>query len=347
MSQESIEWLNTQILSGMENTHGKPWWDDSRADRSNHFGGAIPVERVETLFGFDVGRAKVFVHCSDGRVFEAEDFIAMVPDNQDAVYGIHSHKFEGHQYHEWLVNGPAKLVNGSTGISSAGLLKKGAIAWVQVSTPETWKTVQGVEFRSNLLCTTSFDGSIASTYKLTDQLSICDNTREIALGSKGVLYRVKHTKNSQFRLEDAKAALCLLEDNAVAFSAEIATLCEWQVSDAQFQAFMAKLVPLPDKSGFDINARDYSTRTATIAANKRDKLNQLYRADGRVSPWEGTAFGVLQMVNTYNTHLATQRNVDHRALRNMENVITGKLASQDNDALALLAKICERELVCV
>jgi phage/plasmid-like protein (TIGR03299 family) len=282
-------------------------------------------------------------------MFLAEEFLAAVPDNQQAVYGIHSKGFsvKGHQFREWFIDGPKKAINGVVGISNAGLLKNGAQGWVNISTPEEWKTPQGVDFRPQLLWTTAFDGSIASTVKETKVLSVCDNTREQALSSSGLCYRVKHTKNSAFKLEDAKAALHLLENSAAAFASEIATLCEWQVSDAQFQAFMSKLVPLPDKSGFDINARDYSTRTATIAANKRDKLNQLYRADGRVSPWEGTAFGVLQMVNTYNTHLATQRNVDHRALRNMENVITGKLASQDNDALALLAKICERELVCV
>jgi hypothetical protein len=52
------------------------------------------------------------------------------------------------------------------------------------------------------------------------------------------------------------------------------------------------------------------------------------------------------MVNTYQTHEATQRNVkDHRACRNMENVLSGKIAQTDNDALALLAKVCDRQLV--
>jgi hypothetical protein len=35
----------------------------------------------------------------------------------------------------------------------------------------------------------------------------------------------------------------------------------------------------------------------------------------------------------------------HRAERNMSNVITGKFHQDDVDALALLAKVCERELV--
>jgi len=284
---------------------------------------------------------------SKGEIIEATEFVACVPDNKDAVFGIHSKSFsvKGHQFREWLVNGPAKVINGTVGISNAGLLKDGAQAWVNISTPQEWETPQGVDFRPNLLWTTAFDGSIASTVKETDVLSVCDNTREAALRSKGLSYKVKHTKNSEFKLEDAKAALHLLEQNAEAFSKEIATLCEWSVSDAQFERFMSQLVPMPEITDKDINKRDYSTRTATIAANKRAQLNELYRLDGRVEPWKGTAFGVLQMVNTFQTHIATQRNADHRAIRNMENVISGKIAASDIDALSLLAKICDRELV--
>ncbi len=350
MTQENNEFIFENWLSGMEATHGKPWWSNPTTDNPlNHFEGSIPVEAVQKLFGFDVNLSRVFVMNSKGEIIEATEFVACVPDNKNEVFGIHSkaYSLKGHQLTEWLIEGPARVVNGNVGISNAGLLKNGAQAWVNISTPQEWKTPQGVDFRPNLLWTTSFDGSIASTVKETDVLSVCDNTREAALRSKGLSYKVKHTKNSEFKLEDAKAALHLLEQNAEAFSKEIATLCEWQVSDAQFERFMSALVPMPEITGKDINKRDYSTRTATIAANKREALNELYRLDGRVAPWGGTAFGVLQMCNTYQTHIATQRNADHRAIRNMENVISGKIASSDIDAMQLLAKICDRELVAV
>ena len=64
------------------------------------------------------------------------------------------------------------------------------------------------------------------------------------------------------------------------------------------------------------------------------------------SATETTVELVTRFENTFNTHEASQRNVkDHRALRNMENVINGKSAEADGEALALLAKVCERELV--
>jgi len=39
-----------------------------------------------------------------------------------------------------------------------------------------------------------------------------------------------------------------------------------------------------------------------MADTKRDSLTTLYRSDPRVSPWAGTAHGVLQAVNTYEHH---------------------------------------------
>ena len=47
--------------------------------------------------------------------------------------------------------------------------------------PDTIATPDGVTFRPNLLATTSFDGSIATTYKRTVTITVCDNTRELWL----------------------------------------------------------------------------------------------------------------------------------------------------------------------
>jgi phage/plasmid-like protein (TIGR03299 family) len=350
MTMEVSEYIKANWLSGNEKANGMPWWHSPETfNPEHHWEGFIPVYAVEKLFGFDVNLSKVWVERKDGTLFEATAFVACVPDNKDAVFGIHSEKYsvKGHQYRQWAVDGAFKVCNGCVGITNAGLLVDGAQAWVNVSTPEAWKTKQGVDFQPNLLFTTSFDGSIASTVKETQTLSVCDNTRQQALNSKGLTYKVKHTKGSALKLEDAHAALRLLEESAEAFSAELATLCEWEVSNQQFDRFMALLNPMPEISQREAKA-DFSTRNATIVKQRREKLNELYRSDGRVAPWTNTAFGIVQMVNTFNHHVQTVRGEGktiHRAERNMSNVITGKFHQDDVDALALLAKVCERELV--
>ena len=90
-----------------------------------------------------------------------------------------------HQYDEWLLGTVANILDDDLCVSSAGLLREGAVAWVEVSVPEAITTPEGVTFRPNLLATTSFDGSIATTFKRTVTDVVCDNTRAVALAEKG------------------------------------------------------------------------------------------------------------------------------------------------------------------
>ena len=80
----------------------------------------------------------------------------------------------------------------------------------QVSVPESITTPEGVVFRPNLLATTSFDGSIATTFKRTVTDVVCDNTREAALAEKGQAYKVKHSRYSHAQLAPAREALAMV-----------------------------------------------------------------------------------------------------------------------------------------
>jgi len=106
-------------------------------------------------------------------------------DSTGSVLGIFGLGYTRHQYREWLLTTVADLLDDDLVISSAGLLRGGAIAWVEVSMPDTITTPEGVAFRPNLLATTSFDGSIATTYKRTVTDTVCDNTRACALAEQG------------------------------------------------------------------------------------------------------------------------------------------------------------------
>ena len=84
----------------------------------------------------------------------------------------------------------------------------------------------------------------------------------------------------------------------------------------------------------------------TLATNKRDELATLWTTDGRVSPWTGTAFGVVQAVNTWTAHFSTVKSKDKdasegvtRALRNAENDLLGVTEKSDADTLRILASV--------
>ena len=352
MSKESISWLNTNTLIGCSDKRGTAWhWRaQEQGERSNHYPGAIPVQDVQDrLFGWTADSRRVAVETPSGLTGPTHSHYGepmswqIVPEKQaicrsdtDEVMGIFGPGYTRHQYREWLLTTVADLLDDDLVISSAGLLRGGAIAWVEVSMPDTTTTPEGVAFRPNLLATTSFDGSIATTYKRTVTDTVCDNTRELALSERGQEVKVKHSRHSGLQLAPARYALAMVHTLADDFAAEVARLCRVEVTHSQWEAFLDAHIPR-------IHATTGMTsRSQAMADTKRDSLTTLYRADPRISPWAGTAHGVLQAVNTYEHHEGVVRG--ERAERNGLKTITGDFGRLDRTTWKTLTAILEQPL---
>jgi len=187
------------------------------------------------------------------------------------------------------------------------------------------------------LATTSFDGSIATTYKRTVTDTVCDNTRELALSERGQEVKVKHSRNSHAQLGPARQTLAMVHTLADDFAQEVARLCQMEVTQSQWKAFLDAHIPRHDNDGTALTGRSLTT-----ADRKRDTLAGLYRADPRVSPWAGTAHGVLQAVNTYEHHEGVVRG--ERAERNGLKTITGDFGRLDRTTWKTLNAILEQPL---
>lgn len=330
MSRETSEWLNRQTLIGNTAIRGTAWHYriENQGDESNHYPYAIPVEDVlRRLFNFEVVESPLYLRRPSGEYVEVPGRKAMVRDDTFDTLGIFKASYSGHQYHEWLLENVAMILDDELGISSAGLLRNGGQAWVEVSVPETVTTPEGVEFLPNLLATTSFDGSLATTYKKTRQDTVCDNTRDAALEGEGEHFKVRHSKWSGYKIGNAREALAIIHTMTEDFIKEIAELTAWKVSDADFEKHTQLMIPIDDEK---------SKAGITKAMNKRGEIINLYRNDLRVAPWNGTAYGVSQAYNTWRHHYATVKKGVPRAVRNMENVVTGKMGNEDKQVLDTL-----------
>lgn len=335
MSAETYEWLNTQTLIGFTNQRGHAWHyrKEDQGTEPNHYPGAIPVEDVNRrLFGFEIEDSDVYVKLPGSnppQFHKAEGRKAMVTSDTHEILGVFKDGYRGHSYRGWLLDNVATILDDDLGIGSAGLLRNRAQAWASLEVPENITTPEGIEFRPNLVACTSFDGSLATTYKRTKTFVVCDNTLACSLGEQGQVFKVKHSKYSGMRLTDARAALAIVYTMADEFTAEIARLSAWRVEDSQFGRVLDVLVPVPDEDG----------RGKTVAENKRAEILNLYRNDQRCAPWAGTALGVLQTFNTHSQHYASVRKGALRQVRNMENVLTGKTEQADALVLSTLAVV--------
>jgi phage/plasmid-like protein (TIGR03299 family) len=350
MSRETIEYLNTNTLIGNTDNRGTEWHyrAEHQGAESNHYPGPIPLADVQRrLFAWKAASRRIAVENpatveTMTHIDEAgqpacwaviEDRQAISRSDTNAVMGIFTEGYVRHQYDIWLLATVANILDDDLSISSAGLLRGGAIAWVEVSVPESITTPEGVTFRPNLLATTSFDGSISTTFKRTVTDTVCDNTREMALAEKGLQLKVRHSRHSQLKLADARDALAMVHTLADDFASEIAELCRIEVSREQWARFLDLHVPTVDTKGDRLTGR-----SLTMADNKRAGLHKLYTHDLRVAPWAGTAHGVIQAVNTFEHHEGTIRGTD-RAERNMLKAVTGEYGRLDRATWHVLNRV--------
>lgn len=339
MSAETYDWLNKYTLIGFTEKRGNAWHyrEDKQGSEPNHYKFAIPVEDVlRRLFNFTVDPCPVFVpgepKLTDTGV---EPTFVQVPDKQawrasdnGDVLGIFSDGYLGHQYEEWLLTHVANLIDDDLSIGSAGLLRNRAQAWVSIEIADNIVTPSGVEFRPNLLAGTSFDGSLATTYKRVNQIIVCDNTLAAGLAEEGQEIKVRHSRYSHLKLNDARDALAIVHQLAEDFEAEVERLCNWEVSKKQWSKHLDLIVPVPEEKG----------RSRSIAENKRSQLVKLYSDDPRVAPWAGSAWGVVQAHNTWLHHVKTVKGTS-RALRNQENALSGKTDVFDREIIKTLALV--------
>lgn len=268
------------------------------------------------MFGWEAVSSTVYVESPlTGGLVDVPGRQAIVRGDTGQVMGIFTDSYQPHPYVEWLINTVAAVLDDELSIGSAGLLKGGAVAWVSVEVPENLTIPEGVEFRPHLLAATSFDGSMATTFKRAVTNVVCDNTMAAGLAEAGQQVKIRHSRHSRLRIGEARQALNIVYEIADDFAAEVSRLCRTPVSDSEWNAFLDTHAPRPEEAG----------RSRTIAENRRDALTRLWSHDIRVAPWRNTAWGVVQAVNTFTHHEQTIRGAV-RAERNMLRAVTGRRA---------------------
>lgn len=344
MSAEDHDWLNRFTLQS------KAQWHTVAALQKVYntvYDGPIPVEDVlGRLFDWEVVEAEIVARATimnaDGVgeieiVDETRKAMLRPPgslgeDDEGGVLGVFKQGYQGHSYGKWLVENVGTILGDELNIYSAGLLRNGAQAWVQVSVPDTITTPEGVEFRPKLLAVTSYDGSLATTYKRVIENVVCDNTMAAGLSEDGQAYKLKHTKYSTTdgKIMEVRDALEMVYTTADDFTADVAKLCNITVSEGDFSKFLDEIAPLV---GADGEVKE--GRGATMAEKKREELSRLWNYDERVSPWKNTAYGVVQAMNTHCHHIQTVRGSE-REERNMSLAISGGFEKLDAGTLETL-----------
>jgi len=160
---------------------------------------------------------------------------------------------------------------------------------------------------------------------------VCDNTLSAALNSTDASrLKIRHSRNSLNKLGKVRDALGIVHQIAETFTAQLEQLTNQLVTEHQWIRFVAAYCRTDDAKA--------SKRALTCRAEQAEQLNRLWTSDQRVTPWRGTAYGVLAAANTYAHHYAPVRGAT-RAERNTERLVTGKVYDLDHHTLQVLATV--------
>lgn len=378
MSNETRLDLQRNFLIGNCKNRPRAWHFDAELQRihnlePNHYDEPIPYsDVVRRLFNWkpiSVPKANM-VPCGkkDANWFDAQGNSYRIVmsseydyDKREIVSGeqgvirsdtnehiaTHSSKYRIHDYESWLLQLQSNVIGDTLTILGAGLPKQGAQAYVQVALPDTAKDDStGVEFMPYIMASTSLDGSLPTTFTAQSLLVVCDNTRNMALRSaerSGHIYKAKHTSKSldANRIADVRQALGIIHRTADSMIAEFRELAAIKVTRPQVIKVMDIILPMPPE--------DASKRSQSIMENKRDSFLDVYfdrdpETKGMMTNMQGTALGLIQGFNTWNTHSKSVKG--NRFERNIERSIRGDFGDFDIEVMEALAHVLDKpELV--
>lgn len=239
------------------------------------------------------------------------DKVALYVEQTGHQVGTASPTYAIHQYPEWLVDNVSTLLdNSDLQVERVGLMDDAAVGFVQMRFPEDSRAGD-VTYSTWVSAVTSMNGKFATSYLSGSEIMICRNSIRLALNkasAAGTILRIKHTRNSELRIADARKALSIAFRADDEFSRDLERLLEIDVTTDQFSELVDSY------TGLDKNPEP--GRGRTMAQGTREALMDLWKTDERAATWQGTGFGAFQAFNTYEQHMRPVKKVATRDERN-------------------------------
>lgn len=245
--------------------------------------------------------ADVFVPLPDHKLIERDD--------TNAVLGVVGQGFElvSHAEMGEIVDAVLGANGGHVKFETAGSVKGGAQVWCLVYLDEPYTVVgDDTETFPYLALLNAHDGSGACKAIATQVRVVCWNTyraAEMEGDRHGRQFTFRHTAGVHDRIEEAKAALAGVRDEAKEWDRLSTELFGMKVDDAQLNHFIAEFIPEPP-------ADIVSDRVRANIDKARKTFRHLYLDSVTTAAHQGTALGLVDASVEYLDHVRGFRNAD-------------------------------------
>lgn len=135
---------------------------------------------------------------------------------------------------------------------TAGALGEGERIWVMAKMPGAMEIVPGDECLKYLLLSNTHSGDGSVTVKFTSVRVVCQNTLMLAMDDGQKAYRVRHSKQMQFKLEELADFLAITQDVFLRAEVTFRRLAKISMVGDRLDSYLAAVFPLTEaqrKSG--------------------------------------------------------------------------------------------------
>lgn len=296
----------------------------------------IPVSTLDEPFDTIINGQAYQVRVRD-------DHKAIVRSDNFESMGVFKNAYDSSAYNR-MVGFIQDVFQGHLPVWNAGLLGGGKKFFITVGMDQTMHDDKsGLDFWPYLMFHSSLDGSLANTFVPGTGVAQCDNMfrsmRKSAAGA-GRLVKFKRSRHSlsDVRIRSIRDALGIMTLEAEQFGEDLHSLVDTPLSRADFHKALGIIIPEPKD--------DASKAAQTRWENQRNGLVDLYLGSPMVEPWKDTAFGFVQMINTYNNRFKAVRGA-LQVERTFERALSGSLAEADGAAIRALETVLDRQLLTV
>jgi phage/plasmid-like protein (TIGR03299 family) len=263
---------------------------------------------------------------------KVEDYYSITRSDTGRTLGVVKGWYEPCQNDEMFDFMDKFLKAAGTRIETCGSLRNGRTVWA-LAKAGTVEFLPGDPVDEYFLFRNGFDGRTNIELCFTTIRVVCNNTLSAALEGAANLWKIRHTRSRNARLEEVYQAIEAQNKNSLALKEAMVTLLNKKMGDREVLDFFTRLVTPPAKG-------DMPTELKTSQANVINKMAEIYFGNGLgmdLKGVRGSAYGALQSVTAWADHYRTIRPGERdKAEARFESNFMGSAAAFKADAFNLL-----------
>lgn len=245
------------------------------------------VMEIAQLSGWELNLIPLTVTYPDGSTAVVPERFAVVRTDINKILGVVGERYQLYGNEELFSFADAVVDTGEAVYESAGSLRDNRVIFATLRL-ERPLVVADVDFDPLLNITSSHDGSFAFRAGISPIVTVCMNTVHLAIAQSVHEYMIKHTANMADRVAQAREALRISFDYLDGFEVEVQKLIDTEVTRKRFEEIMVELFPSGET---ELQGKN--------ADQRREAIRVMYNTDPAAAPWKGSAWGVLNAVNTW------------------------------------------------